>query len=350
MRKRTRFKAIIPLLFTTIMIIIFLIVMPIITMNKKLCTTSSEQLPFQNTENNNDTAEVINTVAVNSNTVKVYITETGEIEEIPIEDYICGVVANEMPANFENEALKAQAVAARTFLVSKKIKNCSIANGAEVCDSTHCQVYTSKDKRLQKWDTAVAEANWNKILQAVNDTAGQILTYNGELVLYPQYFSTSSGKTEDAQDVFSSDIPYLKSVSSTGEEIAPKYVSEKSISIINFVNIVNSSVENVNLSSSQVNNEFIKITRTDAGGAKEVEINGIVMKGVDFRTMIGLNSTNFTYSVDGSNIVFSCKGYGHGVGMSQWGANGMAKSGSSYEEILKHYYTGVEIGNIEYKN
>lgn len=333
------------LILTTICIIIFMIIMPTITIRSKNNNTQSEGELNDGVVNKESNKEII---LDGSNKVKVYITEEDRIEEVDLEDYICGVVSNEMPAAFDIEALKAQAIAARTFLVSKKQNNCPNAHGAELCDTVHCQVYTSKEKSLDKWSSGDAETYWNKMKEAVEATSGMILTYNGELVLYPQYFSTSSGKTENASDTSWGDIPYLKSVISQGEEIAPKFSSEKNISLDEFVKVINSRYPNASISISNLETSIQIISRSEAGGIKEIKIGNETISGSDFRFLIGLNSTNFTYVVNNTNIIFQCKGYGHGVGMSQWGANVMAKNGSTYEEILKHYYTGVNIQTIKF--
>ena len=252
-----------------------------------------------------------------------------------------------MPANFEKEALKAQAVTARTYLASKKLNRCTLHEGIDICDSTHCQVYTSKEKRLEKWDADYANEYWNKIKEAVDETSGQVLSYEGELVLYPQFFSTSSGQTENSEDVYLGEIPYLRSVASTGEESAPKYTSDKTLKISDFVYLLNSNFTNLNVTVENIKNNFNIKSSSAAGGVIKLNINNVEIRGVDFRKALSLNSTNFTYEFNGDYITFHCKGYGHGVGMSQWGANAMAKNGSNYEEILKHYYTGVEITSLE---
>ncbi|MBD7915789.1 stage II sporulation protein D [Clostridium sp. Sa3CUN1] len=280
--------------------------------------------------------------------IKVYITKEERIEEISLEEYVKSVVSGEMLVSFSEEALKAQAVAARTYIISKRSKPCDIANGADVCDTTHCQVYISKSERLEKWGDK-GEEYWNKISKAVEETKDKVLTYNNELVLYPQYFSTSSGMTENAVDVFSNDVPYLVSTESKGEEIAPKYESEFSFNINEFVSKINNKYPEAQLTADNLSGNIEIISRSDAGGIKEIRFGNTRIKGADFRLAFGLSSTNFEYSIDSENIVFKCKGYGHGVGMSQWGANVMANNGSNYEEILKHYYKGTELKAIEFK-
>lgn len=340
------------LMFTTICIVLFMLIMPTVTIKSKNNTTVPEKTLNDGVVNKNNEVEIKdqNEIVINSSEkVRVYITEEDRVEEVDLEEYIAGVVSNEMPANFEPEALKAQAIAARTFLASRKIKNCPNAKGGELCDTVHCQVYTSKEKRLAKWDAVNAESYWSKIKEAVDATSGRVLAYNDQLVLYPQYFSTSSGKTENASDTNWGDIPYLKSVISQGEEVAPKFTSEKEISLDYFISIVNAKYPNSGVTTSNINSTIEVISRTEAGGVKEIKIGTEVILGSDFRFLVGLNSTNFTYVINSNNITFQCKGYGHGVGMSQWGANVMAKNGKGYDEILKHYYSGVEIKNIKFE-
>lgn len=282
--------------------------------------------------------------------VKLYRREKGIVEELELEDYIKGVVASEMPANFEEEALKAQAVAARTYYMNKRLNKCKDAEkkGAEICDSTNCQVYMDKNERLSKWSEKDGESNWKKIEDAVESTKGEVLTYDGIVLEYPQFFAVSSGKTEDAIDVLSMDVPYLKSTESKGEEIAPKYETTFKVSVDSFINKIKSKNKDIELPRNNIK-ECIQIkSYTEGGGVKEIEIGNKIMSGVELRKILNLNSANFKISFNNDDIIFSCKGYGHGVGMSQWGANSMAKRGYKYDEILKHYYKGVDIDKIEY--
>lgn len=282
--------------------------------------------------------------------VKMFNRKTDRLEEIPIEEYIKGVVSAEMPANFNDEAIKAQAVAARTYYFSKRLSHCSEAKGGDICSSTHCQAYISKKERIESWAKNEAETNWKKIADAVEATKGQVLIYDGEIVKYPQFFATSSGKTESAVDVLSNEVPYLKSIDSPGEEIAPKYETSTDIKMTEFINKINKAYPKANLT---VGNAALKIsiaTRTDGGGVKEIKLGEESISGVKFREVLGLNSANFILEFSKDSVKISCRGYGHGVGMSQWGANVMAKAGEKYDGILKHYYTGVEIDKIKYKN
>ncbi|WP_294405713.1 stage II sporulation protein D [uncultured Clostridium sp.] len=283
--------------------------------------------------------------------VKLYRREKGSVEEIALEEYIKGVVASEMPANFDEEALKAQAVAARTYYINKRVNPCKDAqsNGAEICDSTDCQVYMDKQERVSKWSKKDSETNWNKINEAVESTKGEVLTYDGVILEYPQYFAVSSGKTEDAVDVFSMNVPYLKSTESSGEEIAPKYETTSTISVDDFINKIKAKYSDAEISRRNIRNCIEVESYTQGGSVKEIRVGNKNLRGIELRKILNLNSTNFSVSYKGNDIIFSCKGYGHGVGMSQWGANAMAKNGAGYDEILKHYYNGVDIEKINYQ-
>ena len=281
-----------------------------------------------------------------NNKAKVYIRKSKEIKEIDVEEYVAGVVSSEMQVNFEKEALKAQAVAARTYYYSKRLNSCIEGQGAEICDSIHCQVYTPKEERLATWSEDKREINWNKIKEAVKETEGDVLVYNGELVKYPQFFSTSSGKTENCVDVFSEDIPYLKSIESPGEEIAPKFKSIVNIDKSTFINTITDNYRNTNLNYENLQNNIKILSRTEGGAVKEIKLGKVTISGVEFRNLFNINSANFTLNIVENEVIINCTGYGHGVGMSQWGANIMAKEGKNYKDILKHYYSGVNIEKV----
>ncbi|MBU5590326.1 stage II sporulation protein D [Clostridium sp. MSJ-4] len=280
------------------------------------------------------------------NDIKVHNIKKGEFEEINLEEYIVGVVASEMPANFNEDALKAQAVAARTFAVSKMILNCKKANGADICDTTHCQVYVNKEEKIKSWPKDQGEGYWGKIEKAVMDTKGEILMYEGNLVLNPQYFAVSSGKTEDASEVFSFSEPYLISVESSGEEVAPKFKSKVTFSNKEFVNKINQNYKDSRLEYSNLSQGVKIISRSKGGSVKSIKIGDVNISGPEFRKVFNLNSANFTISFIKDKVEINCLGYGHGVGMSQWGANSMGKDGKNYRDILTHYYQGVSIEKI----
>lgn len=327
----------------TIVIVLFLCIMPIVFLN------SDKKVNIFNI----GSSDIVKGSAIKfprDGKVKLYLKEENRTIELDLEEYITGVVASEVPADFSEEALKAQAVAARTYYMNKRRNPCkdAEANGGEICDTTNCQVYMSKEKRMNSWSSTKGEANWNKINNAVESTKGQVLTYDGELLEYPQFFSTSSGKTEDAKDVFAMDIPYLKSQESKGEESAPKYQSSKSIPTGDFINKINSSYPDSKLKKDKLSSMISIKSYTEGGSVKEIQVGGSTIRGTDFRKLFDLNSSNFTLEFTGSYVVIKCMGYGHGVGMSQWGANAMAKDGYVYDEILKHYYSGVKIEKIKY--
>ncbi len=281
--------------------------------------------------------------AIESGRVKVYIADEEKVKEMDINEYLKCVVSAEMPVDFEDEALKAQAVAARTYLYAhiaeaEKGNISESHNGAPICtDSKHCQAYISEKKRRENWDGDTDE-KWNKISAAVEDTTGEIMTYNGEIIS-AVFHSTSSGATESAVDVWGSDIPYLKSVLSEGDKESPKYHSELTVSEEEFKNTVSEKIDGTDWSKDL----FSNIDRSDAGGIVSLDVGGVNIKGTEFRNLFSLRSTNIDITQKDGNITMSVKGFGHGVGMSQYGANYMAEQGSGYEEILKTYYTGVDI-------
>lgn len=256
--------------------------------------------------------------------------ENGDIETIPIEDYIIGVVAGEMSANFEIEALKAQAVAARSY-VMKKIEN---SGNYDVTDNVFNQVYLDDKDLKEKWQDEY-EKNINKIKQAVMETKGEYLVYNNE-VIEAFFFSTSTGKTENCEEIFVENLPYLRSVdSSWDEEVSPVFSGTNEYSLTDFYNLLNLSY------NYSLNIEIIQTTST--GRIKIIKINGVEFTGNDIYTKLNLKSTFFEIKKQNDKVIINTKGYGHGVGMSQYGALAMAKKGYNYEEILKYYYKGVEI-------
>ena len=254
-------------------------------------------------------------------------TSTGEIKNIELEDYIVGVVAGEMPASFNEEALKAQSIASRTYAMYK-MKN---SNGTYdlVTDKTN-QVYITEDKMKSLWQENF-DYYFEKIKRAVYDTKDLIMTYNGDIIL-SLYFARSNGKTEDAISVFGSNQEYLKSVESPEENLT----SEVTISKDKFCNKLNISCDAINISN---------VLKSSSGRINSLNINGKTFKGTEIRTLFDLKSTDFDITID-SEIKFITKGYGHGVGMSQYGANKLAQNGKNYEEILKHYYQNINIEKI----
>lgn len=279
----------------------------------------------------------------NSRTIKLLHSTTGQIEEIDLDEYLYGVVSSEMPANFEIEALKAQAVVARTYTIYQITHNSSKHPEADICDNyACCQAWISKEDRLSKWKVEEAESNWNKITEAVNLTKGKIITYNGEPI-NAFFHSNSGGVTESSVNIWGGiDYPYLKSVETSGEDGYTQYSSQVQISKQDLLNKIKEKYPDCEIDFSQ--SDCIEIKElTTSGRVKTIKFGNKEIAGTEARSILGLKSTNFTFSIEGDNVTFSVTGYGHGVGMSQTGADSLAKSGSTFEEIIKHFYTNVEI-------
>lgn len=267
--------------------------------------------------------------------VRVKREETNTVEVVPFEDYVVGVLAGEMPVNFELEALKAQAVAARTYVMKKMSDNKN--EDYDIVDTVQNQVYINDEELKNKWKDKYQE-RINKVKQAVLETKSEYLSYNGK-VIEAFFFSTSVGKTENSEEVFKQALPYLRSVDSTwDEEVSPVFNDSKEYSLQEFF-------ERLNLKySDQVNVEILDTTST--GRIKKIKINDKKFTGSEVYKNLNLRSTFFNINQVGSNVIINTKGYGHGVGMSQYGALAMAKKGYKYDEILKYYYQNVQIEKI----
>lgn len=261
--------------------------------------------------------------------------EDGTIVSVPFEDYTVGVLAGEMPVSFELEALKAQAVAARSYVMKKMEQNYD--QEYDVVDTVMNQVYLDEVSLKEKWQDDYDE-KINKLKRAVLETKGEYLTYDNE-VIEAFFFSTSVGKTENSEEIFTSKLPYLRSVdSSWDEEVSPVFNDSVEYSLSDFYNI---------LGIEYNDNLEIEITETTSTGRiKSLKINNEALKASDVYTKLKLRSTFFEIKKVGNNVVIKTKGYGHGVGMSQYGALAMAKKGYTYDEILKYYYQGVEISKL----
>ena len=276
----------------------------------------------------------------NSDTISVFMHDKNNVVTIPIEEYLCGVVCAEMPPEFDLEALKAQAVAARSYAMHKKEKTDAKHPDAAVCtDYKHCKAY--KDyKNLDGFSESKQRAYKDKIENAVLQTKGEVLTYNGEIALAVFHSQSGGGKTENSEDVWGEAVPYLVSVESIGEENAPNFFSAKTVSFEEFSKIINKLRPDIKIT----NNDCIGKTELSAGGnVKNIIIADQSFTGREIREAFGLRSSCFKIEVISDKVNFEVMGYGHGVGMSQYGANAMAKEGKSYKEILKHYYSGTQI-------
>ncbi|RHW37213.1 stage II sporulation protein D [Neobacillus notoginsengisoli] len=269
--------------------------------------------------------------------VAVYRTNKKEIEKLPLDKYLEGVVAAEMPAEFEKEALKAQALTARTYIVNQLLNKDKkgLPKGAQVSDTGQIhQEYKSDDELKRIWGS---DYSWKKkkIAEAVKATGGQILTYNGRAI-DASFFSTSNGFTENSEDYWQHAFPYLRSVESPWDKKSPKYKSQLSVSVADFEKKLGVKIGN---------SKTIGVIKGRTAGNRigKVDFNGKILTGKQIREQLGLRSSDFSWERRGNEIFITTRGFGHGVGMSQYGANGMAAEGKTYEDIVKYYYQGVAI-------
>lgn len=279
-------------------------------------------------------------------TIRVKMSKTGEIIAMDINDYLRGVVASEMPAAYNIEALKAQAVVARTYTY-KKMEEHADGENADICDYFgHCQAFYTKEKLMEIWtgrgfDDKTRIDYWNKINEAVVSTYNEVITYNGEYI--KAFFHASSPvKTEDVSQIWGGiQMPYLISVESTEYE---DYSNRYSQVTISYEELEKKIKENINSKFSIKDVDNIKINSyTTSGRVKDILVGNLIISAEKLRTIFGLRSTLFEMEVTEKNITFKVTGYGHGVGLSQVGSNYLADKGSTYNQIINHYYTGVEI-------
>lgn len=283
--------------------------------------------------------------------VRVYLHDENKVVRMQLEDYLVGVVAAEMPAEFPLDALKAQAVAARTYVL-KRLGAGSVANplhpDADVCDDhRHGQAWLSREKLKSRWGTFQYYDYFYKVKRVVDETRGQVLTYQGELI-DPAYHSSCGGRTENSEDVWKYKVPYLRSVPCPYEE-NPNLVQAAVFSLEQVDSALGTSFAAVPAAGKAKPPAEIKVAeKTSAGRPKTLLIGGRRFSAVIVRDLLGLRSTNFTWKVEGDFVTFTTTGYGHGVGLCQYGAKGMAEHGYNYRTILGHYYSGVEI--TEYRD
>lgn len=276
--------------------------------------------------------------------IRLLHKKTNEIEEVDLDEYLCNVVSAEMPADYEKEALKAQAIVARTYTIYKA-KNPKHEN-SDICDdSTCCQAWISKEDRFSRWQEDKRDNNWEKIRQAVKETQGKIITYNNEPI-NAFFHSNSGGTTEVPVNVWGgSNYPYLQVVQTAGEEGYSQYSSEVELTNEELINKLKDKYSDIQIDFN--NDQDIKVLEyTDSNRVKTIKFGNHEIAGVEARSILGLKSTNFEIIKEPGKIKFSVKGYGHGVGMSQTGADAMAKEGKTCEEIIQHFYVGVRIENI----
>lgn len=285
---------------------------------------------------NIDEKKEISLKYISNSIIRVKRNATGVIEEIPFEEYIVGVLAGEMPIYFEKEAFKAQAVAARSYALKRMEYNKN--NEYDVVDSIMNQVYLDNEYLKKAWGIEYI-TNINKLREVVNETSLEYLDYEGE-VIDAMFFSTSNGYTEDAITVFNVDLPYLQSVKSAWDE--------DTSSVFRASRVITASTFYDTLGIKYSDTLEVKVLkRSSTNRILNLKINGKEFTGREIYNKLGLKSTDFLLKKEGDNIIVNTIGYGHGVGMSQYGALGMAKEGYTYDEILKYYYVGTTIKKME---
>ncbi|QWU15898.1 stage II sporulation protein D [Paenibacillus sophorae] len=302
--------------------------------------------------------------------VSVYLSHTRQIETLPLEDYVTGVIAAEMPADFELEALKAQAVAARTFIVRRLRagdRSGVPAAAADVTDTVSHQAYVSSAVLQRDWAKAGRSADLAKLRRAALETSGIVMTYRGEPIT-ASFFASSGGYTENSEDYWKAAVPYLRSVASPwDQEVTPglKVTATFSVSelreklgiegdsgsgaqkVFSPSGVTAEKVMPLSAEHTSIGEPRIEVLSVTAGHrVKEISIDGKVFTGREVREKLGLRSSQFTWTMGSGRIAITTYGSGHGVGMSQWGANGMAKTGSTATQILKHYYSGISFTQV----
>lgn len=313
-----------------ITVAIILLLAPLASISFGTDEEVTDSNPEVTTEDAEDTA---------SDTISVFMSEDEKTKEMDMRDYIIGTVAAEMPASYETEALKAQALAAVTFAeYLKQNRNGENLNGADISDdsSTH-QGYMTQSEMQEKWGDAY-NTYYDKIADAVDAVIDKVIVYDGEPIM-AAYHAISTGNTESAENMWGKAIPYLISVESPGDKYSTRYSSE--------VTVTESDLKDAlkdNTDADFDRSELIKInSTTDSGTVTSVTVCGIEMSGMELRTLFSLRSPSFALQYDNGEYTFSVSGYGHGVGMSQYGADWYAKQGYTCEEIIEHYYPGTEI-------
>ena len=254
----------------------------------------------------------------------------GTVQQMDLDAYLTCVVLAEMPAEFEKEALKAQAVVARTYALKRFESGGKHEQNAVCTDYSCCQAYCTVEEFLARGES---EQMLNKVTDAVIQTHGQVLTFNGALI-EATYFSCSGGRTEDALAVWGSDIPYLQAVNSPGEEAAAHYMDTVTFSVDELESLLGEELSG---------NWMGDIAYTQGGGVDTIQIGTRTYKGTQIRSLLGLRSTAFVITAVGDTVTITTKGFGHRVGMSQYGADAMALQGSDYSQILAHYYQGTTL-------
>ncbi len=281
---------------------------------------------------------------INPEKIKYLETETDTVKECELEEYLVGVLAAEMPAEYHIEALKAQAVAARSYIVSRLETENPEHPDAVVCDNPdHCKAHLDESAAKSRWGEEKSDGYWKKLKSAVDKTKGEYMICE-DRVVEAFFFARSSGRTENSEDVWGEARPYLKSVDSVEDKTHPEFESAAEFKNKEARQILWGLNNNIKQGDNAL--AIGNITRTAGGSIASLEIDGQIFTGKDIRSAFGLKSANFVISTNSEKASFRVFGYGHGVGMSQFGAHCMAESGEKYTEILSHYYTNIQIINL----
>jgi len=305
----------------------FILVLVMIPMLYYVIYRSNQVGPEQKTEILTPQSQQSPEVEPEETMVTVFRVEKNEYHDLPLEEYLVGVVSGEMPASYEIEALKAQAVAARTYTLN------IMETESAIYDTVQHQVYMDQSQLKERWGNDF-DQYYNKVKRAVDETKSKTIEYNGERIT-PLYFSISNGYTENSEDYWENEIPYLKSVSSEWDKTAPKYEE-----VVEFdLKTLRTKFNNSKLTKKG----FTILSRTEGKNVDEVLIGDKVYSGREVRELLGLRSSDFSFEFKDNKMLITTRGYGHGVGMSQYGANQLAKMGKSYKEILQYYYQNINI-------
>lgn len=316
-------------IFVILIVVIFaMLVIPLSALSKSPSTAVPTVKPQYNEPYQDPTAEF--------KFEEIKVLKDGVVTPYSTKDYLFGVIAAEMPALYETEAIKAQAVAAYTFACYRMLGHTDTDYDI-TADGDTAQCFITREEAAARWGEKAAEYT-KKIDDCIDSVAGYTLIYNGE-VIFAAYHAISPGVTNSCLDVWGKDIPYLISVNSDGDKLADNYSSEATFTSAE----ITERFKSINAASGEVQNYFSNIVTTDTGYVKEINFCGKTITGAQVRETLNLRSSNFTVSYNDDKFTFTAKGYGHGVGMSQTGANYMAKQGKTFEEILLHYYSGATL-------
>lgn len=330
-------------LISIVFIFISLIITPVALLSGGVASQTGTIISAEQTTSNKvENAQKSDSDIPEENVITVFLSDTKKNLTVSEFEYVCGSVAAEMPLMYHEEALKAQAIACYTnSLRLKNSKNKSAINGADISDNpaTH-QGYLTREERKEKWgdDYQKYESKLETIVKAVES---EYLTYNGEYCLCA-FSAICTGTTESAENVWGEKIPYLVSVKSSGDTLSPQYSSTNTFTKSQFISIMKDLGVSIN-SKANLEETIGKSKISKAGTVLKIEINKKNLTGEQIRSAFSLRSSAFKITATENEVTFKVSGYGHGVGMSQYGADFMARQGSTYDEILKHYYKGSEI-------